>query len=211
MDLIDVLFWLGTLTFAITGALVGVRKRFDLVGVVVLAAVTAIGGGSVRDLMAGVIPPTPLTDPALLWGIVIAAVAVFFLHRFVSEGTVFYFLDTVGLALFATLGAERALDLGFGFWGTVFAGVLSGVGGGVIRDVLSGEVPGILYRAGDFYASAAAAGAAVAFLLLPVDSNLGLGAGIAVALVLRIGSRLANLSLPVPRQPHNPDIANALD
>ncbi|CAN5773874.1 trimeric intracellular cation channel family protein [soil metagenome] len=211
MDLIDVLVWLGTLTFAATGALVAVRKRFDLVGVVVLGAVTAIGGGSVRDLMAGVIPPTTLTDPALLWGIVVASLAVFFLHRLVAEGTVYYFLDTVGLALFATLGAERALDLGFGFWGTVFAGVLSGVGGGVIRDVLSGEVPGILYRAGDFYASAAAGGAAVAFLLIPVNSSLGLSAGIAMALVLRIGSRLANLSLPVPRQPHNPDTANALD
>ncbi len=211
MDLIDVLVWLGTLTFAITGALVAVRKRFDLVGVVVLGAVTAIGGGSVRDLMAGVIPPTPLTDPAMLWGIVIAAVAVFFLHRFIAEGTVYYFLDTIGLAVFATLGAERALDLGFGFWGTVFAGVLSGVGGGVIRDVLSGEVPGILYRAGDFYASAAASGAAVAFLLVPVNTNIGLTAGIAVALLIRVGSRMANISLPVPRQPHNPDTANALD
>jgi uncharacterized membrane protein YeiH len=211
MDLIDVLVWLGTLTFAASGALVAVRKRFDLVGVVVLGAVTAIGGGSVRDLMAGAIPPTTLTDPALLWGIVIAAVAVFFLHRFIAEGIVYYFLDTVGLALFAALGAERALELGFGFWGTVFAGVLSGVGGGVIRDVLSGEVPGILYRAGDFYATAAAAGAAVAFLLIPVNSTLGLTAGIAVALVLRVGSRLADLSLPVPRLPHNPDTANALD
>ncbi len=211
MDLIDVLVWLGTLTFAITGALVAVRKRFDLVGVVVLGAVTAIGGGSIRDLMAGVIPPTTLTDPALLWGIVLAAVAVFFLHRFIAEGTIFYSLDTLGLAVFATLGAERALELGFGFWGTVFAGVLSGVGGGVIRDVLSGEVPGILYRSGDFYASAAAAGAAVAFLLIPVNPNLGLFAGIGVALVLRVGSRMADLSLPVPRQPHNPDTANALD
>lgn len=211
MDLIDVLVWLGTLTFAITGALVAVRKRFDLVGVVVLGAVTAIGGGSIRDLMAGVIPPTTLTDPALLWGIVVAAVAVFFLHRFIAEGTVYYFLDTLGLALFATLGAERAVELGFGFWGTVFAGVLSGVGGGVIRDVLSGEVPGILYRSGDFYATAAAAGAAVAFLLIPVNLNLGLTAGISVALVLRVGSRMADLSLPVPRQPHNPDTANALD
>lgn len=211
MDLIDVLVWLGTLTFAITGALVAVRKRFDLVGVVVLGAVTAIGGGSVRDLMAGVIPPGTLTDPAILWGIVIAAFFVFFVHRFIAEGAVFYILDTVGLAVFATLGAERALELGFGFWGTVFAGVLSGVGGGVIRDVLSGEVPGILYRSGDFYATAAAAGAAVAYLLVPVNSNVGLAAGIAVALVLRVGSRMADLSLPVPRQPHEPDIANALD
>ena len=121
MDLIDILVWLGTLTFAITGALVAVRKRFDLVGVVFLGAVTAIGGGSIRDLMAGVIPPTPLTDPARLWGIVIA------------------------------------------------------------------------------------------FLLVPVSSNLGITAGIAVALVLRVVSRLADLSLPVPRQPHNPDTANALD
>ncbi len=193
------LVWIGTITFAITGALVAVKKAFDLVGVLVLGSVTAIGGGSVRDLIAGVIPPSSLTDEPLLWAVAGTSVAVLFFHRVVPGGRLLYPLDTFGMAVFASLGAERAVELGFGFWGTVIAGVLSGVGGGVIRDVLSGEVPGILYRSGDFYATAAAGAAALVFLLNGVNPTLALVTGVVGALVLRFGSRLVGLQLPVPR------------
>lgn len=199
MDLIEVLVWLGTLTFAVTGALVAVRKGFDLVGVLVLGSVTAIGGGSIRDLMSGVIPPSALTNDPLLWAIAGTSGIVLVLHRWIPDGSVLYFLDTVGMALFAALGAERAVEIGFGLWGTVFAGVVSGVGGGVIRDVLSGEVPGILYRSGDFYATAAAAAALVGYFTSRIDPNLGLVLAIATALLLRLGSRFTDMSLPVPR------------
>lgn len=198
--LLDVLVWVGTITFAIAGGLQAVEKRFDLVGVLVLSAVTAIGGGSVRDVLSGRIPPPALTNEPLLWAIAGTGLAVFFLHRYLPTGRTLYLFDTISLGLFAALGAQTGLELGFGLWGTVFAGAVSGVGGGIIRDVLSGEVPGVLYRSGDFYASAAAAGAASVYgLAQVVDSDLALLAGALVAVTVRVGSRVAGMTLPVPR------------
>jgi uncharacterized membrane protein YeiH len=195
----QVLVYVGTVTFAVTGALVAIEKRYDIIGVLVLAAVTAIGGGSIRDLVVGNIPPASLTNEPLLWAVFATGLLVFALHRFVSNGPAIYLLDTLALGLFAALGAERGIDAGFGFWGTVFAGAISGVGGGIIRDVLAGEVPGVLYRSGDFYATAAAVGAAVTFLVHGLSPPIALVVGAAVAIVLRGGSRLAGLNLPVPR------------
>ena len=195
------LVYVGTVTFAVTGALVAVQKRFDLVGVLVLAAVTAIGGGSIRDLVAGIIPPASLTNEPLLWLVFATGLLVFALHRFVPEGRTLYVFDTVSLGLFAALGAQRGIEVGFGLWGTVFAGAVSGTGGGIIRDVLSGEVPGVLYRSGDFYASAAAIGAAATYLLHGLSPSGAVIAGAALTILLRVGSRLAGLELPVPRTP----------
>lgn len=195
-----VLVAIGTVTFAATGALAAVRRGFDLVGIVILAFVTAIGGGSVRDLIVGVVPPSAFTDERLLWLAFATALLVAALHRRVPTGRALYAVDTVSLAVFAALGAQRGLEAGFGLWGTVFAGVLSGVGGGIIRDVLSGEVPGVLYRSGDFYAAAAAVGSIAAFLLLPVSTTLGLTVAALVTVAARVGSRLAGLELPVPRR-----------
>jgi uncharacterized membrane protein YeiH len=200
-----VLVYAGTVTFAVTGALVGIQKRFDVVGVLILAMVTAVGGGSIRDVVAGITPPTALTDEALLWLPFVVGVAVFIgdrlvrNRRWVTTTRLLYGFDTVSLGLFAALGAERGLQVGFGFWGVVFAGGISGVGGGIIRDVLSGEIPGVMYRSGDFYASAAVAGAVVTFALHGVDPAIAVVAGASTAVLLRVGSRLAGLRLPVPR------------
>lgn len=190
---------LGTVTFAVTGALVAVRKDFDLVGVLILAAVTAVGGGSIRDVVAGIIPPTALQDEALLWAIFVTALVVFALHRYLPTGRTLYAFDTLSLAIFTALGAQRGLEVGFGFWGTIFAGAISGVGGGVIRDLLAGEVPGVLYRSGDFYAAAAVVGAAGVFLLADLAPTAALLVGAALTVVVRVGSRLLGLRLPVPR------------
>jgi uncharacterized membrane protein YeiH len=196
---ITVMVWVGTITFAASGALAAVAKRFDLIGVMVLGGVTAVGGGSIRDIMVGDIPPPALRDEALLWAIAVTVLVVFLSHRWMREGRVLYLLDTASLALFAALGAERGIAVGLGFWGTVFTGAVSGVGGGMIRDVLSGEVPRVLYRSGDLYASAAALGAATVFLLWPLVELPALVAGVAVAAAARVGSRLLGLSVPTPR------------
>lgn len=195
----QLLVYVGTVTFAVTGALAAVRKDFDLVGVLILAAVTAVGGGSIRDIVAGIIPPASLRDETLLWVVFLTGLTVFLLHRFVPTGATLYAFDTISLGLFAALGAQRGIEVGFGFWGTVFAGAISGVGGGVIRDVLSGEVPGVLYRSGDLYASAAAIGAASLFLVHDIDPTAALLVGAALTIAIRVGSRLAGLRLPVPR------------
>ncbi|MFA5551762.1 MAG: TRIC cation channel family protein [Trueperaceae bacterium] len=200
MLLVDVLVWVGTLTFAATGALVALRKRFDLIGVLVLASVTAIGGGSIRDIIVGRLPPTNFTNEPLLWVVAATALLIFLLpHAVREESRLLYVLDTLGLAVFAALGAERGVEYGMGMWGTVFAGAVSGVGGGVLRDVLSGKVPGIFYRFGDFYASAAALGALAFYFVSFLSPAWALAAGVLVTAVVRIGSRLLKLRLPVPR------------
>lgn len=198
--MVPTLVIVGTVVFALTGALVAVEKRFDMVGVMVLAAVTAIGGGSIRDLIAGRTPPTAFTNEALLWTIAATAVVTFLGARYVAvPSRLLYVADTASLALFAALGAQAGVDIGFGFWACVFAGTVSGVGGGIIRDLLSGEVPGVLYRSGDFYASAAGLGAATTYLLDGTSQDLALIAGASAVVVMRVGSRLAGLTLPVGR------------
>lgn len=203
MNALDVLIWSATIAFAAAGALVAVEKRFDLVGVLVLASVTAIGGGAVRDVVVGRLPPATFLNEPLLWTVAATAIFVFLFHGPVSAlPRTLYLFDGIGLALFAALGAGTGLEAGLGLWGTVFAGAVSGVGGGVLRDVLSGRVPGILYRNGDFYASAAAAGALVVWLLshLPLAPSLATTLGAATTLLVRFGSRFLGLALPVPRR-----------
>ena len=196
----ELLSWLGTVTFAVAGALAAVEKRFDLIGTLVLASVTAVGGGAIRDITVGMLPPSSFQNEPLLWVVAIAALVTFYLHRIIPfESRVLYVLDTLGLAIFAALGAERGVTFGLGMWGTLFAGAVSGVGGGVLRDVLSGQVPGILYRSGDFYASAAALGALSVFWLYPLDPNIATIAGVGVTMLIRLGSRAMKLELPVPR------------
>lgn len=193
--------WVGTLTFAATGALVAVRKGFDLIGVLVLGSVTAIGGGSIRDVIVGNLPPSSFTNEPLLWVVASTSVVVFLLpHRIRDESRLVYVLDTLGLAVFAALGAERGVQYGMGMWGTVFAGAVSGVGGGVLRDVLTGKVPGIFYRFGDFYASAAALGALAYFIVSFLSPSWALAAAVVVTLVVRVGSRVLKLKLPVARR-----------
>lgn len=197
--MLELLVWIGTITFAATGALVAVGKRFDIIGTLVLASVTAVGGGAIRDITVGFLPPSSFTNEPLLWVVALTGIITFYAHRHIkAEGKLIYALDTLGLAIFAALGAERGVDFGLGLWGTVFAGAVSGVGGGILRDLLSGQIPGILYRSGDFYASAAAFGAATVFFLHPANSDIALVAGVLVALVLRIGGRAMGFNLPVP-------------
>jgi uncharacterized membrane protein YeiH len=198
--MVEALVWLGTLVFAATGALKGVEKGFDLLGVLVLATVTAVGGGSIRDVLVGTLPPSALRNEPLLWSVALTGLLVFRFHPKVQAlEKPIYYLDTLGLGLFAALGAERGLAAGLGPFGVALAGTLSGVGGGVLRDVLSGEVPGILYRAGDLYASAALLGALVVYALYPHHPEAALFLGALATVLLRVFGRRLGLRLPTPR------------
>lgn len=208
--ILELVGWLGTLTFAASGAMLGVQKRFDLVGILVLAGVTAVGGGSIRDVVVGSLPPQAFRNEAVLWAVLGIALGVWWATRRIGTQRLIpvlerpiYYLDTLGLGLFAALGAERAFAFHLGFWGCVFAGTVSGVGGGVLRDVLAGEVPGIFYRNRDLYASAAAGGALLVFVIyswLPQYSALAVLLGAALTLGLRLSSRWLGLRLPTPRE-----------
>ncbi|WP_034409618.1 trimeric intracellular cation channel family protein [Deinococcus murrayi] len=193
----------GVLAFSLSGALLAVRKRFDLFGVLVLGCVTAVGGGAIRDTLTGQTLPLFLRDETYLW-VALAGSALAFafgerLARFEKALSVF---DSLGLSLFAASGALGAIAAGLGPLGVVFAGALSGVGGGIIRDLIANEVPEVMYRRDQLYATAAAAGALAVYLLYPHLTPFGaqLG-GAATVLVLRYVSRRGWVRLPVRRLP----------
>ena len=150
----------GTFVFALSGALVGVRHRLDLFGVVVLAFAAATAGGILRDLIIGAVPPPAIADPRYVVVPVVAGLLTFFWHPVVTrlQASVLV-LDGAGLALFAVSGAIKALEFGLGPVAAVLLGGLTGIGGGVVRDVLVSEVPTV-FRA-ELYAVAALAGATV--------------------------------------------------
>jgi uncharacterized membrane protein YeiH len=187
----------GIAVFAASGALVASRKRMDAVGFILVAAVTGFGGGTLRDLLLGRIPPFWLRDP--IWLAVAGSVALlifFTAHRVESRFRALLWADAVGLALFAVLGAEIALLSGATPWAAVLLGVVTATFGGVVRDVLCAEVPLLLRK--EIYALAALAGAAVfvGLRMQGVWRDPALLAGMAVAFAIRAVAIARGWSLP---------------
>jgi uncharacterized membrane protein YeiH len=151
----------GIALFAIEGALAAIQGGLDLLGVLVLAFATALGGGVIRDLLIGAIPPQAMRDKSYAMLALAAGALTFVLHGWVTRipDALLIGLDAAGLALFAVAGAEKALAFGIAPLIAVLMGGITGVGGGVVRDVLLAQVPAVLRV--DIYASAALAGAAV--------------------------------------------------
>ena len=177
----------GVAVFAASGGSAAVAKRLDLFGVVFVGFVAALGGGIVRDLVIGEVPPLAFADWRYAVTAAIASAAVFWLHPQLARlrRTVLV-LDAAGLGLFTVTGTVKALEAGVPPVGACIAGMLSGIGGGVGRDLLTGEIPVVLQR--EIYAVAALAGAvAVAVLVaLGVAGPLPLAAAAALVIGLRL-------------------------
>lgn len=195
-----VLDLLGVAVFAASGALAAVHARLDVFGVMVLAAVTGLGGGIVRDVLLGITPPSTLRQWPYLVVPAVVALAVFRWHPAVARlrrGV--QLADALGLALFVTTGATVALAAGAPAITAALVGVITGVGGGVLRDVLLNEVPTVLRR--EIYALAAVAGAVVVVggnaVGLP-EVPVALGAAVLVA-SLRVVALWRRWNAPVPR------------
>lgn len=171
IQFVDVIEFIGTFAFAISGIRLASAKRFDLFGAFVVGLVTAIGGGTLRDLLFGVIPFW-MDNSFYLWCTLFALVFVIIFHNHLIrlDNTFFYF-DSIGLALFVVVGAEKALDLGFEPWVAVAMGTITGSIGGVIRDVLINEIP-LIFRK-EIYALACVIGGIV-FVVLYNHTNLNL-------------------------------------
>ncbi len=196
---------LGTIVFAASGAMLGVQKRFDLLGVIVLGCVTAVGGGSLRDSLTGTTPPVWFKEEMYLWAAIVGSVLGFLAYRRLARySQALEWFDAAGLALFAATGAARGLELGFGFLGVIFVGTVSGVGGGVIRDVLAREYPRI-FLPGELYASTAALGCATLFVLHSLGSSneLALSVAALTTFAVRVVARHYRLQLPM-RDPEKP-------
>ena len=189
----------GTLVFAVEGAMAAAKGHLDLLGAMVLAFATALGGGIIRDVLIGAVPPNSIRD--WRYGAIAFAGAgmVFFFYALVQEvpQSLMLLLDAAGLSLFAVAGAEKALEFGIHPFLAILMGGITGVGGGTVRDVLLAQVPTVL-RA-DVYATAALAGAAVVVagrgLKLP-KAAVAL-VGIAVCFALRMVSVWRHWNLPV--------------
>ncbi|MET0954044.1 MAG: trimeric intracellular cation channel family protein [Aeromicrobium sp.] len=156
-----VLDLVGIAVFASTGALIAVRKELDVFGVAVLAMITGLGGGVMRDVLIGAVPPNALEDWRYLVVPFVTAIVVFAFHpAFGRLEREIMLLDAVGLALFCVTGAVAADAAGLGFLAAAALGMLTGIGGGMMRDIVSGRVP-VVFR-GELYATPAFAGALVA-------------------------------------------------
>ncbi|MBB6599531.1 trimeric intracellular cation channel family protein [Luteimonas sp. MC1825] len=200
--LVVLLDLLGTFAFAISGATLGVRKRLDFFGVMVLAFAAATAGGIARDTLLGATPPIALADWRYLAVSAVAGVTVFFGYEQVERmRNPVQLFDAVGLSLFAVTGAAKALAFGLGGTGAVLLGMLSGIGGGIVRDVLVAEVPAVLHR--ELYAVAAGAGAAcvVGGVALGFRPGPAMVAGAALCFVLRFLAIRRGWQLPVARKP----------
>ncbi|SED04805.1 Uncharacterized membrane protein YeiH [Nocardioides exalbidus] len=197
-----VLDLVGIFVFAVTGALVAVRKNLDLFAATVLAGVTGLGGGFIRDVLIGATPPAALADWRYLLVPVTAGVLTFFLHPAIGRVERFVTLfDACGLALFCVTGALKAVDYGLGPLPAALLGMVTGIGGGVIRDVLAGRVP-VIFE-GVLYATPALAGAAVAVLLDRSDLPfiVVVVAGATTCLGWRLLGLVRGWRAPLPRGP----------
>jgi uncharacterized membrane protein YeiH len=191
---------LGTFVFALSGAVAGVRRRLDLFGVLVLSFVAANSGGIVRDLLIGAAPPAAIRDWRYLAVSLLAGAMIFFrypsIKRLKSPVLIF---DAAGLALFCVAGAQKALVFGLSPVMAALLGMLTGVGGGVARDVLLSEIPAVLRS--DVYAVAALAGASVMVAgdALHLPGTVSACAGAALCFGLRLAAIRLDWHLPVPR------------
>ena len=190
----------GVFVAAITGVLAARGKRIDLFGVLVLALVTAFGGGTVRDLLVGDLPVVWLRGPGFLLNASLAALLTFFVERLRSlpYGALLV-ADAFALALFTMIGTQKGLFMAFSAPVAVLLGVVTGVAGGMLRDVLTGEVPLVFRPEIHLYATAALCGAAVCVGLskLGVGQNAATLRGIGVVLALRLAGIWWKLSLPM--------------
>lgn len=203
-QLLVVLDLVGIFVFSVTGALVAVRKNLDLFAATVLAGVTGLGGGFLRDVLIGATPPAALADWRYLMVPLAAGLVTFAFHPAIGRlERVVTLCDAFGLALFCVTGALKAVDYGLGPLPAALLGMVTGIGGGILRDVLAGRVP-VIFE-GMLYATPALAGAAVAVLLDRADLPLVVvaAAGFSTCLGWRLLALVRGWRAPLPQGPAN--------
>lgn len=198
---------IGTVAFACSGAMVAIKKNLDLLGVIVLGVTTAVGGGMLRDLMIGINPPTLFVNPAY---VMMAFLSVMVLFLIVKYGRVsiemmeslwyervMNLMDAVGLGAFTVVGIDSAVNAGFGEYRflMIFLGVITGVGGGILRDIMAGVTPAVLKK--HVYACASLAGAlSYVGLMNVLDNDWDMILSALLVVVIRVLARHYKWNLP---------------
>ncbi|WP_369048574.1 trimeric intracellular cation channel family protein [Tenacibaculum sp. UWU-22] len=188
---------IGTFAFAISGALVAKREDFDIFGVIIIAFVTAVGGGMLRDILINAYPINWIGDLNYIWVILMAVVVMYlFKSKIASLSKTMFLFDTVGISVFTILGLQKGLSFHLPPIVALIMGMVSAVFGGVLRDVLTREVPLIFKK--EIYASACLLGGVVYLILqkLKIDSNLQFIISAAVTFTVRFVAVKYRLQLP---------------
>lgn len=204
LSVITALEIIGTIAFAVSGALVAIKREMDIFGVTILGLLTAVGGGVIRDIILGIAPPTVFRNPVYAVIAIITSIITFlpFVRRALNKSSragelVMLIMDTSGLGAFTVAGIQTAHS-GNGESGAfllVFVGVVTGVGGGILRDICAGATPYIFIK--HFYACASILGAVVCVALWDaVGENTAMLAGTAVVIILRLLAAHFRWSLP---------------
>ncbi|MDP4180710.1 MAG: trimeric intracellular cation channel family protein [Bacillota bacterium] len=197
MIFIDLLNITGTAAFAISGVLLGIKNKLDIFGLFVLAFFTACGGGLIRDVILKKDMPVLFTDSKYVITILISTILTCLLYRFISKITILIqIFDALGLGTFTVLTAYQCILMRVPLTGIIFLSVLTGVGGGIIRDILVNEVP-LIFR-GEIYALASIIGAfSFYFLYNKLDNIISLYFCILIVFIVRSISMYFNINLPV--------------
>jgi uncharacterized membrane protein YeiH len=197
MTIIYSLDLIGTFAFALSGALVAERKTFDIFGVVIIAFVTAVGGGMLRDVLIDAHPINWIGDLNYMWIIASAVVVMYlFKSKIAPWAKTFFIFDTIGLGVFTLIGVEKALNYGLNPVPAVIMGMITACFGGVIRDVLTNQVPLIFKK--EIYASACLLGGIVYLLgrLMDLPENIQAISAVGVVILIRTVSVKYKLELP---------------
>lgn len=199
--LIHILDLFGTMAFAVTGAFKAIEHKADIVGIIILATITGVTGGVVRDIIFGRTLPIAVTDPLYIVITTATAVAIFFLYKNLKKHwNMFLKFDAIGLGVFTVIGASFAYELaGLNFLAMALAGLVTAIGGGILRDVFVNEVPIVFVK--ELYASASFVGVVMLFGLLAAGVDLGVAAipTIAAVTALRLFAMKYNWNLPRPK------------
>ncbi|MFI4911973.1 MAG: trimeric intracellular cation channel family protein [Sedimentisphaeraceae bacterium JB056] len=189
---------LGTIAFAITGALVAMRKKMDLFGVLVLATVTSIGGGTFRDMMLGIRPVFWVSNYSYLIAILFTTIVVFFsVKKNIGSKMLLQTADAFGLAIFTIIGVSKTLSCEYSSLVAIVMGCVTGILGGMIRDILTGRIPLVLRK--EIYATATIAGGLVFVVAnyFGISEFANIVTSTIVVFVIRIIAIIYDLSLPI--------------
>ena len=196
MLLLNILGIIGTAAFAISGVLVGIKNKLDLFGVFVLAILTASGGGLIRDVIIGKEIPVFFTEPEYIVTIIITVIITCLVFKFIKKLMIIIkVFDAVGLGVFTIIATYKCIIIGMPLIGIIFIAALTGIGGGVVRDILVNDVP-LVFKS-EIYALAAIIGAfCFYFLYGRIDVNLNVYICVTIIFMIRILAIYYNLNLP---------------
>lgn len=199
---------IGTVAFSISGAMTAIKKNMDIFGVMILGLTTAVGGGIIRDLVLGITPPATFQNPIYATTAIVTAILVFLpvvqrlFHRYQrAYDLLILTMDSLGLGIFTVIGVQAAhsTSQNYGMFLTVFVGVVTGVGGGVIRDMMAGNMPYVFVK--HIYACASLAGAVTCSLLWRVLGGAwAMAIGTVLVVTIRFLSAHFRWSLPKAQQ-----------